>query len=365
MNKNIKALIAAGGTGGHVLPGINLASFLIEKNYNVKIITDRRGFNFFKKKDKKNVSVFLSSPLIKKNFIFLIFSLFLIFYSILRSLIFLSFYRPKIIFGMGGYASFPVCIAASLLRIKFIIYENNLIIGKTNKSLLPFAEKMIVAFKELEGVPNKYQYKVIEIGNIIKKEIISFSENYSKNNFKSKIAILVLGGSQAAKIFAEILPEIFKKCSKQGINLKIYQHCLSTQNDNLKKFYEKNNIDYEVFNFSNNLENYFSKTNLVITRSGSSVLAELTNANLPFISVPLPTSAENHQHKNAIYYQNKNFSFLMEEKDLKIKLLYLIKEIYENGEILDKLIHNQRQYSDKNVYKNINQILENIIYEKN
>ena len=78
-----------------------------------------------------------------------------------------------------------------------------------------------------------------------------------------------------------------------------------------------------------------------------------------------PTSAENHQHKNAIYYQNKNFSFLIEKKDLKIKLLYLIKEIYENGEILDKLIHNQRQYSDKNVYNNINQIIKKIFNEKN
>ena len=73
---------------------------------------------------------------------------------------------------------------------------------------------------------HKYHDKVIEIGNIIKKEIISFSENYSKNNFKSKIAILVLGGSQAAKIFAETLPNIFKRCSNEGVSLEIFQHCI-------------------------------------------------------------------------------------------------------------------------------------------
>ncbi len=365
MNKRIKILITIGGTGGHVFPGYNLAKHLNEKNYDVHLVSDIRGYRYIEKIKELPVSLLPSSPINNKNFITKSYSTLFVLYSIFRSFLFLIFNRPKIIFGMGGYASFPICIAASLLRIKFIIYENNLIIGKTNKSLLPFSEKMIVASKELEGVPNKYHDKVIEIGNIIKKEIINFSENYSKKNFKSKIAILVLGGSQAAKVFAEILPEIFKKCSTQGINLKIYQHCLLSQNDYLKKFYEKNDIDHEIFNFSNNLENYFSKTNLVITRSGSSVLAELTNANLPFISVPLPTSAENHQLKNALHYQNKNFAFLMEEKDLKVKLLYLIKEIYENGKILDKLIHNQRKYSDKNVYKNINQILENIIYEKN
>ena len=78
--------------------------------------------------------------------------------------------RPSIIFGMGGYASFPICIAASILRIKLIIYENNLVIGKANKYLLPFAEKIFVSYKELEGISKKYQYKIVEIGNIIKKE---------------------------------------------------------------------------------------------------------------------------------------------------------------------------------------------------
>ena len=75
---------------------------------------------------------------------------------------------------MGGYASFPICIAASILRIKFIIYENNLIIGKANKYLLPFAKKLLVSNKELEGIPEKYNNKMIKIGNIIKKEIINF-----------------------------------------------------------------------------------------------------------------------------------------------------------------------------------------------
>ena len=88
------------------------------------------------------------------------------------------YHKPSIIFGMGGYSSFPICIAASILRIKFVIYENNLILGKANKFLLPFAKKILVSYKELEGVPNKYHYKIFAIGNIIKKEII----NYPKTN---------------------------------------------------------------------------------------------------------------------------------------------------------------------------------------
>ena len=95
------------------------------------------------------------------------------------------------------------------------------------------------------------------------------------------------------------------------------------------------------------------------------MLAELTNVNIPFISIPLPSAADNHQLINADFYQNKNLSFLIEEKDLNKKLLQLIREIYQDQSILDNIIKNQRQYSDKNVYNNIDQVLKEIINEKN
>ena len=177
--------------------------------------------------------------------------------------------------------------------------------------------------------------------------------------------MLVLGGSQAARIFAETLPEIFLKCSNQGIPITVYQHCLPSQNDQLSSFYKKNKIDFEIFNFKNNLLDFFSKANLAITRSGSSVLAELTNVNVPFISIPLPSSADNHQFKNAIYYKNKNYGFLVEEKDLNNKLFELILEIYREKTNINKILLSQSQYSDKNVYNNISKILKEIINEKN
>ena len=364
MNKKIKVIIAVGGTGGHVIPGYNLAKHLNEKNFSVEIVSDKRGEKYIFKENCFKVFILPSSPINTKNILTFLISLILILYSIFKSLVFLLINRPKIIFGMGGYASFPICIAASILRIKFLIYENNLIIGKANKYLLPFAEKILISYKEIEGIHHKYKDKVTEIGNIIKKEITNFYKS-CKQNDKQKISILILGGSQAAKIFANILPVIFKNCSDKGVVLKIYQQCLPEQNEELKEFYKKNHLDCHIFNFSDNIAEYFSKVNLAITRSGSSMLAELTNANIPFISVPLPSSADNHQLKNATFFERKKFCFLIQEKDLKEKLIYLIREIYENNSILDTITKNQRQYSDKNVYNNIDQVLKNIIDEKN
>ena len=89
----------------------------------------------------------------------------------------------------------------------------------------------------------------------------------------------------------------------------------------------------EVFNFVYLIDFVVISNN----RSGSSILAELTNAKIPFISVPLPSSADNHQLKNAMYYKSKNLSFLIEEKDLNEKLFYLIRDIYENSSKLIKI----------------------------
>ena len=371
MSNKIKIIIAAGGTGGHVFPGINLAKHLINKsNYKVNLLTDKRGKRYTNNSDNIETFILPSSPYKTKNIILKLFSIIYIFYSILISIVHLVFRRPSIIFGMGGYASFPICIAASLLRIDFVIYENNLVVGKANKYLLPFTKKIFISNDELEGIPTKFQNKTYKIGNIIKKEIFNLSNiNLFKINVNKiddkKLNLLVLGGSQAAKIFAELLPGIFKECYNNGVKLKIYQHCLTSQNENLKRFYKENNIEAEIFNFSFNLEKYFLKTNLAITRSGSSMLAELTNANLPFISVPLPASADNHQLKNALYYKRKNLALMIEENELNSKLANILKDIYSKRSILDKIIQHQRQFSDKNVYKNIDHVFKEIIDEKN
>ena len=173
-----------------------------------------------------------------------------------------------------------------------------------------------------------------------------------------------MGGSQAAKVFAEKLPKVFEKCKRSKIDLEVYQQCLPEQNELLTSFYRNLNIDFEIFNFSKNIFDYFSKIDLAITRSGSSMLAELINAKIPFISIPLPSSADNHQLKNAIYYEKNQYSYLIEEKYLNEKLFELIKKINENRALLDQLIVKQKDYSDENVYNNIDREVDKIINEK-
>ena len=360
-----KVLIATGGTGGHIFPAYSLANYLKKKNYKVNLTTDKRGLRYLENYKDLELTKIPATPIIKKNIFKFLYSLFIIFFSILKSLLTLLLNRPSIIFGMGGYSSFPICIAAYILRIKYIIYENNLIIGKANKYLLPFAKKIFVSYKNLEGIPEKYKNKVFETGNIIREEIINLSNNDGQNITYKDINILVLGGSQGAKVFADELPEIFKKLKNSEFKFKIYQQCQIDQNDKLFNFYKENGIDCEIFNFTDRIIKYYCKANLVITRSGASVMGELINVKVPFISIPLPTSADNHQYKNAEFYKEKGYGFLLEEKDIKNKLYDLICSIFKNKRLLEVILSNQSQYSDKDIFKILNEQIENILNEKN
>ena len=361
ISSKLKIIIATGGTGGHIFPAYSLAKNFIKHDYLVEIITDKKGFKFLDKYKDLKLILNDSTTIFKKKIINLIFSIFVIFFSYLRSLIILYKAKPSLVFGMGGHASFPICLAAKTLNIPFIIYENNLQLGKSNKYLLPFAFKIFVAYEDLEGIENKYKHKVTVTGNIIREEMLNFD---AKKNYSSeKLNILILGGSQAAKSFGELLPRVFNQCVQENIKIKIFQQCIESQNNKLKSEYENLNINFELFNFTNNILKYFSKVELAITRSGSSITAELINCNIPFISIPYPYAADDHQEKNAAYFEKKGYSFFIKENEVSEKLFPLIKSIYKDKELLNKLIEKQKTYSDREVFLKINNEIKDLLNE--
>ena len=352
-------IIATGGTGGHIFPAVSLADFFNKNGFNSIITTDKRGLKFIDEKYFQKTFLINSSTLNKKNILVSILKIIL---AIFNSLFFLIKKKPKFIFGMGGYASFPVCLAGVILRIPFVIYENNLLIGKANRYLTPFAKKIFVSYEDIQGINIKYKSKTIIIGNILRENILNYSI-ISKDETLKKLNILVLGGSQAAKVFAEKLPDIFIKCKKNNINLKIYQQCLSEQKIDLQQKYNNNNLSYELFNFTFDIIKYYNLANLVITRAGSSALAELLNCKIPFISIPLASSSENHQLKNAQYFSEKGFGIMLEEKDIDIGLFDLLQSIHKDKSMLKSIESNQKKHSDKNVFAIIRREITELFYE--
>ena len=236
-----KIIFSAGGTGGHIFPAINLMKHFFNKGYKVLLVTDTRGNNFI-----KNYSEFQSYALrvetsTNKNFLKKLFSFLVIFYSIIRSIIILKKEKPDLIFGFGGYVSFPISFVSKFFDLPLVIYENNMVLGRTNKYLSSFSKKILVAKKIVKNFPEKYKDKVYQVGPILDKNLINYSVS-KKNDNKENFSILVLGGSQGTEIFGIIVPPVVKMIKDEGYKIEINQQCIENQKDSLMNFYGKNNI---------------------------------------------------------------------------------------------------------------------------
>ena len=171
----------------------------------------------------------------------------------------------------------------------------------------------------------------------------------------------MIGGSQGAKIFDEIIHETIIKISKK-IPLKII-HQTSEKNINfLKNFYSENKIENIVFNFTQNLDELIKESDLCITRAGASSIAEIAFLNKPFVAIPLPTSKDNHQFENATHYKNKDCCWLIDQSNFNEQKFYVfLLDILENKEIFLKKIKKLENLNYQNTWNNVNQNLLKII----
>ena len=359
---NKKILIATGGTGGHIFPSLSLANFL-KNQYDVKIITDKRGLRYFNNDEKINIKIIDSGRIYKKNILKSLIGIIKVFSSFFISIILMLISRPTLIIGMGGYSSFPICAAGYFLRIPIVIYENNLVIGKANSILLPYAKNILVSTKSVKGIKKKFEKKIYPCGYLIRNQILKLINEKKINKNTDKLSILIIGGSQSAKIFGETLPSILVKCLNNGMKFKIYQQCLENQIDQISNIYKRNNFEFELFSFSDKLIKYYEAANLAITRSGASSLAELINLRIPFIAVPLPSAADNHQFFNAKYFEEKGYCFLIEEKEVSVKLYETLMDLSKNKKKLFFTQEKMNKHSDSKTLNKIEELIKKIIDE--
>jgi len=176
-----KIIFSTGGTGGHIFPAINLMKHFSDNGYEVLLITDARGENFIKNYSRFRSYVLKAGTPTNKNFFKRLLSFLVIFYSIIKSIIILKNEKPDLIFGFGGYVSFPISFASKFFNLPLVIYENNMVLGRTNKYLSLFSKKIFVAKKITINFPEKYKSKTYEVGPILDKNIINYSISKKKS----------------------------------------------------------------------------------------------------------------------------------------------------------------------------------------
>ena len=351
-----KILLSTGGTGGHIFPILSLYIKLkkLKEIEDIKIMTDERAKNFLNIDDI--VIIRSDSPFRKPGIIHTIKTFYYIFISTFKCIFFLISYKPKIIVGSGGYVSVPVLLAALVLRQNFILYETNSVLGRVNRLFLPFCEKLLSGYLEIKKLPQKYEKKFFHVGQLVRNEFIQMPKiNYSTRQKNKVLNILILGGSQGAKVFGEKLPKCFKNLDSSKIQLTIKQQVQKEQISKIYDFYKKNiKFKISLFEFEKNIYDFIVKSDVVICRSGSSTIAELSVLNKPFIAIPLPSSLDNHQYFNAKYYYDKNCCWLIDEnsEDFENEMVNILQDIYKSDVLLINKQNNLNKLNKKNAIEN-------------
>ena len=355
MNKKI--LISTGGSGGHVIPATIIYKHL-ENNFDVSITSDFRGVKFLNK-DEYNLKIFNVKP-ISKNLLIMPFDFLLVIISIFKSISFLRKNKINILISTGGYMSLPLCIGAKILNIKLLLFEPNMVLGRSNKFFISYCQKIFCYSNNVKKFPIKLKNKIKVIPALLRK---NFYDKRDSNNSLDTINLLIIGGSQGAKIFDDLVKNTIIELSKK-YKLKIYQQTSSINFESFKKTYENNNINCELFNFNDDVINFMQKTDLCITRAGASTLAELNFNEIPYLAIPLPTAKDNHQFENAYFYNKLGFNWLLNQKEIDEKILLnkLINIIDNKEEYLAKK-KNMKDFNYENTWNNINLKIISVINE--
>ena len=326
--KNV--LISTGGSGGHVVPAKIIREHL-QSNFNIVISTDLRGLKYLD--EIKNDIVLINTPKLNLN-VFFIFKIFQLIYLVIKTVLLLKKNKINIVVSTGGYMSLPICFGAKLLGIKIFLLEPNMVLGRANRLFLRFCNKIFSYSRNLKNFPEKLKYKIKKISPLVKKNF------YGKKKIKKDdkvFCLLVVGGSQGAKIFDDIVKDVIVNLSKKS-KIKIIQQTHQSNIDYLKNIYNEAEIENTIFDFEENLVDLINQSDLCITRAGASTLAELSIMNKPFLAVPLVSSKDNHQFENANFYKNLGCCWIMSQKDFNIINL---------EKFLDYIIINKSDYNVK------------------
>ena len=294
-------VLAAGGTGGHLIPAFALASELERRGHHVALITDERGAAIPGKPDSLPVHVLPAGRIEGLNPLRWLRGLLAIREGRRMARRLFDNFEPSAVVGFGGYPALPAVLAAHSAKIPTIIHEQNAVLGRVNRFLARRVNAVATAYREVARLSPKLRAKVHLVGNPVRSEVLALRDQpYPPFGEDSLLRILITGGSQGARVLSEVVPDgLAMLQTALRLRLQVTQQCRPEDIDAVRARYAGHDIPAELGTYFENMAERLADAHLFIGRAGASTIAELTAVGRPAILVPLPIATDDHQTANA------------------------------------------------------------------
>ena len=292
-------ILAAGGTGGHMIPAHALAAELTARKIGVALITDERGARIPGLFDGVPVHILPAGRL--TGMLGLWRTTRAILSGRRQAKALYREFKPDAVVGFGGYPALPALLAASSRGIPTILHEQNAVLGRVNRFLAGDAAAIATAYPEVDRLKPAYQGKVELVGNPVREAVARLGEApLPPFDEVAPLKILVTGGSQGASILGTVVPAGLGKLEPSiRHRLQVVQQCRPDDIEAVRKHYAELKIPAELMTYITDMPAKLAEAHLIIARAGASTIAELTAAGRPAILIPLPSATDDHQTANA------------------------------------------------------------------
>ena len=293
------AVVAAGGTGGHLFPAEAVSHVLISRGWRVVLATDSRGDQYAPQFPAEERLSLEAATFRSGDPIGMLRASLRISKGVSQARAAYARLRPAVVVGFGGYPSLPALLAARSRRIPTVIHEQNAVLGRVNRRLARSAAAVACAFPILKRADSRVRKRLHVVGNPVRPDIAALHDRpYAPP--EQTVRLLVTGGSQGAKLLSELVPDAMRLVSEDlRVRLRVEQQTRVESIDFARRTFAEAGVECEIAPFFRNMSGRLGAAHIVVGRAGASTVSELAVAGLPSILIPLRIAMDDHQTYNA------------------------------------------------------------------
>jgi UDP-N-acetylglucosamine--N-acetylmuramyl-(pentapeptide) pyrophosphoryl-undecaprenol N-acetylglucosamine transferase len=291
-------VLAAGGTGGHLFPAEALSHALHARGLRVALITDTRAADYAGSFPAESIHAVPAATPSGRSPLKMLQAALVLAKGAFAARRAIKSLQPALVVGFGGYPTVPPVFAAALMGVPTMVHEQNAVIGRANRFLAGRVKVIATGFAEVGGLSAAQAAKCRQVGNPVRPAVIQAASPYP--SLEGGVNLLVFGGSQGARVMADIVPPAIQLLSpEERARISIVQQARAEDDDRVRGIYAGLGVKAEIAPFFKDLPARMAVSHLVVGRSGASTVAELSVIGRPALLVPLPGSLDQDQAANA------------------------------------------------------------------